>query len=124
MKVVVKLIQYLLGIYFLFVGVLHFLLPEGMPAPMIWMYDLSPNLHWFSGTAEIAASLTLLLGGHIKALKALVPYAATGLLLLMVGAIVWHSGRGETSNMIQNAVFALAAAFVAYGRWRIVPYEK
>jgi len=124
LKTAVKIIQYLLGIYFVFVGVLHFLLPEGLPAPMAWMYDLSPGLHWFSGIAEIAAGLTLLLAGSVDRLKPLVPFASSGLVLLMIGASVWHFGRGETSNIAQNIVLIVVAGFVTYGRWWIAPYEK
>jgi uncharacterized membrane protein len=124
MKTAVTAVQYLLGIFFLFSGVNHFLLPDGLPAMMAWMYDLSPALHWFSGSAEILASLTFLLAGRVDRLKSLVPYAAVGLVLAMVGAAVWHFDRGETSNIAQNTVLGLLSAFVAYGRLRIAPYKK
>jgi uncharacterized membrane protein len=118
------LLAHALGIFFLFSGVNHFLLPDGLPAMMAWMYDLSPALHWFSGSAEILASLTFLLAGRVDRLKSLVPYAAVGLVLAMVGAAVWHFDRGETSNIAQNTVLGLLSAFVAYGRLRIAPYKK
>ena len=124
MKTAITLVQYFLGIFFLFSGVTHFLLPDGLPAMMAWMYDLPPALHWFSGTAEILAALTFLLAGRVDRLKPLVPFAAVGLVLAMVGASVWHSGRAETANIAQNAVWGVLSAFVAYGRWWIAPYNK
>ena len=53
MNIVLWVLQVLLGIYFLFVGVNHFIIPPGLPEAMSWMYELSPGLHWFSGIAEI-----------------------------------------------------------------------
>lgn len=66
MNIVLWVLQVLLGVYFLIVGVIHFIVPPGLPAPMSWMYDLSPGLHWFSGTAEILAGLGLILPGLFR----------------------------------------------------------
>ena len=52
-------LQWLLGIYFVVVGVMHFVVPEGLPAQMEWMYDLPTWLHVVSGTAEIAGGIGL-----------------------------------------------------------------
>ena len=51
------------------------------------------------------------------------PLAAFGIVLLMIGAIVWHAQRGETASIIQNIVLASLAALVAYGRWKLFPLE-
>ena len=121
MKRVLTILQYVLGLYFLFVGVMHFLLPENLPAQMGWMYELSPTLHWISGSAEILAGLALvglpLIGRYLN----LVPLAAAGLVLVMLGAMVWHIGRGEVASIVQNIVVAGLAGFLAYGRWRLYP---
>ncbi|MBN2500382.1 MAG: hypothetical protein JXB38_06400 [Anaerolineales bacterium] len=53
MNILLWVLQVLLGFYFVFVGVTHFIIPPGLPAPMAWMYELSPALHVFSGAAEI-----------------------------------------------------------------------
>ena len=121
MNIVLWILQVLLGIYFLFVGVNHFIVPPGLPAPMSWVYELSTGLHYFSGTAEILAGLGLILPGLTKIQTRLTPLAGTGLVLVMVGAIVWHVQRGEVVNIFSNLILAVLAGFVAYGRWRLSP---
>ena len=44
-------LQILFGLYFLYIGVMHFIVPDGLPDMMGWMYDLSDGLHWASGAA-------------------------------------------------------------------------
>ena len=123
MNIVLWVLQVLLGIYFLFVGVNHFIVPPGLPASMSWMYDLSPGLHYFSGTAEILGGLGLILSGLFKRYTWLTPLAAAGLVLVMLGAAVFHITRGEYPNIVQNIILAALAAFVAYGRWKLRPLE-
>ncbi len=115
------ILQFLLGIYFFFVGVNHFIVPPGLPEAMSWMYELPPWLHVFSGTAEILAGLGLILPAVTKIQTRLVPLAAAGLVLVMIGAMVWHLQRGEMGNIFLNLFLAALAGFVAYGRWRLVP---
>lgn len=51
----------------------------------------------------------------------LTPLAAAGLVVVMVGAIVFHIARAEYVFIGSNAMLLVLAAFVAYGRWRLVP---
>ena len=118
MKIVLWFFQIVLGIYFLFVGVMHFIIPDGLPAPMSWMYDLSPLLHWISGLAEILGGLGLILPGVTRIMPRLIPAAAFGLALVMIGAIIYHLTRGEFQNIAMNLILVGLTAFVAYGRWR------
>jgi len=83
------------------------------------MYDLSPWLHAITGAAELLAAMGLILPGLTRIQPRLTPLAAFGLMLVMLGAIVFHILRGEIGNAVLNVVVAGLAAFVAYGRWRI-----
>ena len=121
MHIVLWILQIVLGLYFLATGVAHFALPPNLPAPMSWMYDLPPALHYFSGTAEILGGLGLILPGITRLPVRLTPLAGLGLVLVMVGAAVWHAQRGEAANIVQNAVIAVVVGLVAFGRWRKVP---
>ncbi len=47
--------------------------------------------------------------------------AAAGIVALMVFAIMFHIRRREWFNIVLNAVFLMLSAFIAYGRWVIVP---
>ena len=111
------------AIFFLYVGVLHFIVPEGLPEPFAWMYDLSDSMHYLTGTAEILGGLGLILPAVSRIQPKLVPLAAGGLALLMVGAVIYHVGREEYSNVGSNVVWILVMAFIAYGRGKVLPIE-
>jgi uncharacterized membrane protein len=115
------ILQIAFGVYFVVTGVMHFALPEGLPGPMEWMYDLSDRLHLFSGTAEILGGLGLILPGLTKIQPKLTVLAAEGLILVMIGAAIWHGGRGEVSNIVQNILIAAFMAWIAYGRAKKTP---
>jgi uncharacterized membrane protein len=121
MNIALWVLQIFLGVYFLFVGVSHFIVPPGLPAMMAWMYELSPTLHTVSGTLEILGGLGLILPSVTKIQPRLTPLAGTGLVLVMLGALTWHLQRGEPQNMFFNVFLALLAGFVAYGRWKLAP---
>ena len=121
MNIILWILQIFFGLYFILVGILHFIVPDGLPAPMVWMYDLTPVLHWASGTAEILGGLGLILPGIFKIQTRLTWIAAWGLVLVMIGAMIYHLSRGETQNMVQNLILAAILAFIAYGRMRLRP---
>lgn len=123
MNIVLWVLQILLAVQFLIVGIAHFVLPPGLPEPITWMYDLAPALHWFSGTAEILAAIGLILPSLTRVRPMLTPLAAAGLVLVMIGAMVFHFTRAEFINIGSNLVLAALSAFVAYGRWRLHPIE-
>jgi uncharacterized membrane protein len=118
------ILQILFGLYFLGVGVLHFVVPEGLPEMLGWMYDLSDSLHVVVGIAEIAGGLGLILPAITGVRPELVSWAAVGLALIMVGAAIWHAGRGETPQIGLNLVNAVILLFIAYGRWRLRPLSS
>ena len=124
MKTLLWVLQGVLGVYFVGVGVSHFIVPPGLPAPMAWMYELPRGLHYFSGTVEILGGLGLILPGLTRIRTGLTPLAAAGLVLVMVGATVWHAQRGEFFNIVQNVLLAAIAGFIAYGRWRLHPLPE
>jgi len=121
MNIILWVLQILLGLYFLMIGAIHFILPAGLPEAMAWMYDLSPWLHWFSGAVEILGGIGLILPGLVKIQTRLTPLAALGLTLVMVGAIVYHLTRGETQNILLNVILAGLCFFIYYGRTRMHP---
>ncbi len=114
-------VQIILGIAFLGYGVAHFVVPEGLPSPMAWMYDLDDGVHYVSGAAEILGGLGLILPGLTRIQTWLTPLAALGLVAVMVLALLFHVTRGEVLNIGFTATFGVLAAFVAYGRWRLHP---
>ncbi|MCK4726159.1 MAG: DoxX family protein, partial [Anaerolineales bacterium] len=118
---VLWILQILLGVYFTLIGVMHFIVPPGLPPQMAWMYELSTTLHYVSGIAEILGGLGLILPAVTRIRTNLVPLAALWLTLVMIGAVIYHAGRGESQNIGFNLVLAALLAFVAYGRWKLKP---
>ncbi len=115
------ILQILLGIYFVAIGVLHLVVPEGLPEPMAWMYDLPQWVHVVSGTAEILGGLGLILPGLTRILPGLTPLAASGLVIVMLGAATWHATRAEYDSIAGNLIAAALLVFVAWVRWRKHP---
>lgn len=115
------ILQWFFGLFFIYTGVMHFILPDNLPAAMGWMYDLTDAQHLISGIAEILGGLGLILPGVTKIRPMLTSLAAAGLVLVMIGAIIWHAGRSETQQIGQNVLFAVLLGFIAYGRWKLEP---
>lgn len=113
--------QWFFGIYFVVVGIMHFIVPEGLPGPMEWMYELSDGMHIFVGIAEIAGGLGLILPGLTGIRPELTAYAAFGLVIVMAGAVVFHAPRGEASSIVQNVVIGALLAYLGYARLRLSP---
>lgn len=92
-----------------------------MPIPELamqlgWPGDVSPMLVRFIGIAECVASLGLILPSLLRIKPKLTVWAAMGLVMLMVSAMLFHISRGEMQAIPINLTFALLAAFVAWGR--------
>jgi uncharacterized membrane protein YphA (DoxX/SURF4 family) len=75
----------------------------------------------FLGVAEVAAAAGLILPGVTRILPWLVPCAAAGLMVVMVGATALHIARGEISSAMTTAILLALATLVAYLRWKVKP---
>lgn len=86
-------------------------------AGMGWSGDAPLAVVRFVGTVEVLGALGLVLPGVTGVAPVLVPLAATGLALVMVGAVVTHLRRGESSGLGLPVVLLVLAAVVAWGRF-------
>lgn len=85
---------------------------------MAWAEDFSDPMVRFIGTVEFIGALGLILPAVTGIAPILVPIAAVGLAITMIGAIVVHIRRGDgTESIVAPAVLAIAAIFVAWGRF-------
>ena len=73
------------------------------------------------GAAEILGALGVILPRLTGILPVLTPLAAACLALIMAVAISLHARRKEYSAIGVTGLLFLMAAFVAYGRWFLVP---
>ena len=121
MHLFVWFLQVVIGVYFIAIGGMHLVVPDGLPDQMAWMYDLPAWAHYVSGAAEILGGLGLILPGLTRIKPQLTPLAASGLVVIMVAAMLWHLPRGEMQNLVANLVLAALLVFIAYVRWRKIP---
>ena len=83
-----------------------------------WVEDFSDSAVRTIGGLEVLGAIGVIVPGIVKIVPILVPLAATGLALTMVGAIITHARRGElTATLIPNLVLLALAVFVAWGRF-------
>jgi len=120
MNVALWIVQGLLATLFLFAGGAKLVLPlDQMAGPV-------PLPGWFLrfiGVAEVLGALGLVLPGLLRIRPGLAPLAATGLVIIMIGATIVMWAGGMVAVALMNLVVTLLAAFVAYGRWRLAPYR-
>ena len=88
---------------------------------MAWVEDFSQETVRPIGTLEVLGAIGLMLPALTGILTWLTPLAAAGLVLLMIGAALTHLRRIEYRNIAVNAVLLILAAFVAYGRFFVLP---
>ena len=119
MSVTLWVLQVVLAVAFFAHGWI-FLFP---PADMVDLMNASlpPAFRIFLGVAEVLAAVGLTLPGITRVLPWLVPCAAAGLMVVMIGATILHTARGEVSSAITTALLLAMATFVAYMRWKVRP---
>jgi uncharacterized membrane protein YphA (DoxX/SURF4 family) len=110
--------QILLALLFLLAGTMKFVLPvEKMQGPVA----LPLAFIRFIGTAEVLGALGLVLPGLLRIRTHLTPLAASGLLIIMIGAtVITIIGMGMAPALFPLIVGVIAAG-IAVGRWRVVP---
>nr|WP_279671572.1 DoxX family protein [Flexivirga meconopsidis] len=84
---------------------------------LAWAAGKPAGLVRFIGAAEVAGALGLILPGAFDVATWLVPVAAVGLALIMVGAAITHAQRKEWPNVAVNVVLFAMAVFVAIERF-------
>jgi hypothetical protein len=82
-----------------------------------WAEEWSPRALRTIGVLELLAAVGLILPASLDIAPVLVPVAATGLVLVMVLAIILHARRREAVNVFGTVQLFCLAAFVAWGRF-------
>lgn len=122
MNTVVWIVQILLALAFGMVGIMKLTQPkEKLAQQMKWVENFSPNTVKAIGVVEILGALGLVLPALTGILPILTALAGVGLALTMIGAALTHLRLKEYPNIVVNAVLLALAAFVAYGRFVLVP---
>jgi uncharacterized membrane protein len=119
-NIVVWMVQALLAVIFALHGVVLIAPPE----PMKVIFDALPFSREFMvaiGILEVLGAIGLILPWALNIQPRLTPLAATGLTIIMIGAVITHLIRGEVAQAIPTLIITLLAAFVFYARTVLVP---
>jgi hypothetical protein len=119
METMLWVMQTLLALIFLATGVTKLTQPRTQMAagPMSWAADVTDAQFRTIGLLEVLGAMGLILPGALHVAPMLVPLAATGLALTMVGAMVTHLRYGETDRLAVPIVLLILALFVALERF-------
>lgn len=118
LSTVLWVVQVLLALLFLWAGGIKLVLPlEKLAGPV----PLPGLLLRFIGVVEVLGGIGLILPGLLRIRPGLTPWAAAGLVILMMGAVGITLAGGSAGMALIPGVTGLLAAFVAYGRWRLAP---
>lgn len=114
MSVFLWIVQALLAAVFLFSGIYKLL----TPAPALEQQaHMSATFLKFIGVCEILGGLGLILPGIFRKRQELTPIAASGLVIIMIGAVVVMLMQGAGAGATSPAVVGVFCALVAYARW-------
>lgn len=89
----------------------------GLSASSKWVEDFRPGTLKAIGALELLAAVGLILPAVLDIAPVLVPLAAVGAGMVMVGAVITRLRRGEKVTVAADLVYLAMAAFVAWGRF-------
>jgi hypothetical protein len=123
MDTVLWIAQVLLALGFLSIGYSHAFNSEKMKVQrgMHWIDALPRWLMIFIGVSEMAGGLGAVMPALTGIYPWLTPLAASLLALVMLLAFVFHVVLREYPNLSINTILFILAAFVAYGRFVLLP---
>jgi hypothetical protein len=119
MTVALWSMQVVLALLFLFAGSMKLLMPIEMMTAQLAV-PLPGLFLQFIGVAEVAGALGLVLPGLFRIRPMLTPLAASGLVIVMIGATIVTLAGGDVISALVPLMVGLLAVFVAYNRWRSV----
>jgi len=117
MNIALWIVQGLLSALFLFGGLSKLMIPieeitASVPLPGYFIQ--------FIAVAEILGAIGLILPWALRILPGLTPLAASGLVIIMIGATTLTAmgvGGGDPIGALVPGITGLLCAFVAYGRF-------
>lgn len=122
MNIALWISAWIAALGFLAAGVMKATRPKAqLQTRMAWVQDFSATQVKAIGVLEILGAIGLIVPGLTGIAPVLVPIAATGLALLMIGAAGVHVRRKEPQLIVVNLVLLLLMAFVAWGRFGPYP---
>jgi uncharacterized membrane protein YphA (DoxX/SURF4 family) len=122
MSTALWVVQVLLAAAFVVSGATKLSQPkEKLLKKWAWVEDFSQGSVRIIGALEVLGAIGIVVPALTGIVPSLTPLAALGLVLTMIGAALTHLRRAEYGPIAVNAVVLILAAFVAYGRFFVVP---
>ena len=121
MNLTLWIIAGLLAAAFLLAGASKLFIPQEKLAKAPgggWVLEFSAGFVKALGAVEILGAVGLILPALLDIVPILVPLAAVGLALIMVGAAIVSFRRQEFKHVLLNLTYLALAAFVAWDRFR------
>ena len=88
-----------------------------------WVEDFSSSFVKALGAVELLGAIGLILPGLADVAPVLVPVAASGLGLIMIGAATVECRRREFRHVSLNVIYLVLIVFLAWGRFGPVPFR-
>ena len=119
MNITLWILQGLLALVFLFAGGVKLVLPLDQLAKQT--PQLPALFLRFVAVCEVLGAIGLILPRLLRIRPGLTPLAATGLVIIMIGATVVTVTSMGVAQALFPVIVGVLAVFVAYGRWRLSP---
>ena len=116
-------VQVLLALIFAFAGGIKLVVPVDVLNEQMQL-QLPGVFIRFVGAAEVLAALGLVLPGLFHVRTELTPLAAAGLVVVMLGALMFLPPDTELVAILLPIILGALAGFVAYGRSRLAPHRS
>jgi uncharacterized membrane protein YphA (DoxX/SURF4 family) len=119
MNLTLWIIAGLLAVVYLAAGIGKLIVPKEKLAAISgagWVEEFSAGFVKALGAVEILGAVGLILPALLDIAPVLVPLAALGLGLIMIGAAIVEFRRQEFKHMLLNLTYLALAGFVAWGR--------
>jgi uncharacterized membrane protein YphA (DoxX/SURF4 family) len=84
--------------------------------------SLPPTFRQFIGVAELAAAFGLTVPPALHLFSWLAPLAAAGLVVVMVGAAIFHARKSEFQAVAGTLLLGVLAAVTVFLRLQVVPF--
>jgi hypothetical protein len=121
MNIALWIIAGLLAVVYLVAGIGKLIIPKEKIAATTpsarWVEDFNAGSVKAIGALEVLAAVGLILPAATGIAPVLVPLAAAGLVVLMVGAVITRIRRHEPKPMVADLIYLALASFVAWGRF-------
>jgi uncharacterized membrane protein len=114
--------QVILGLAFFGAGFDQAFVYEDAGRRMAWVAALPKTMAVALGIIEMIGAIGLIVPAWTGVMPWLTPAAASALAVLMAAAILYHVRRSEMPQIAFSATFGIVSAFVAVGRFFIVPF--